>query len=471
MTFWAVNREEHATWHPGVDPDYLDRRKRGVKLLSQIKRESKRSLPSVNLQMPLNRLNFTNIGERVDLAIESGCDSVTFGFFRDWGGQFENYCLLPEDGGALRKELLLAKRRFEAGGIKHNVDRYLARVELGSDAWRKVPCYAGWFQSYIKVDGSVMPCCPCSQVMGNLRERSFCGDLEWNRVPGIPPTERESATARSPPPALQLLELLSVAGQCPRASGVPLAQTHGEACGYGGAGMIAKLAQAASALATRRISFELDLIPLRFEALPLKKIVNWILTEGSVAFKPAKPWGFPTVLQIEPTSRCNLQCKVCPVAAGLDRPAGDMDLQMFRRIVDELGDYLLLMMFWDWGEPFLNPHSYEMIQIRAQRRHQSCLQHQRAPVRESRARAPGCGVRPGRAGVLGRRHHAGDLSALPRAGQARERSRRNPERGGREAPPRLGYSLGELPLHCHAAQRARNLPSGGFCSVGWGWMS
>lgn len=125
--------------------------------------------------------------------------------------------------------------------------------------------------------------------------------------------------------------------------------------------MIAKLAQAATALATRRISFDLDLIPLHFEALPLKKIANWILTEGSIAFKPANPWGFPTVLQVEPTSRCNLECKVCPVAAGLDRPAGDMDLRMFRRIVDELGGYLLLMMFWDWGEPFLNPHSYEMI--------------------------------------------------------------------------------------------------------------
>ena len=125
--------------------------------------------------------------------------------------------------------------------------------------------------------------------------------------------------------------------------------------------MISKVARAASALATRKISFDLDLIPLCSESVPLKKIVNWILTEGSVTFKPAQPWGFPTVLQVEPTSRCNLECKVCPVAGGLDRPAGNMDLRMFRRIVDELGDYLLLMMFWDWGEPFLNPDSCEMI--------------------------------------------------------------------------------------------------------------
>ena len=173
VTFWAVNREEHVKWHPGVDPAYLDRRIQGVRLLARITRESDRSLPGVNLQMPLSRFNLTNIGERVDLALQSGCDSVTFGFFRDWGGQFESYCLLPEDSDALRQGLSQAKRRFEAAGIKHNVDRYLARVELGADAWRKVPCYAGWFESYVKVDGTVTPCLPCSLVAGDLRERSF----------------------------------------------------------------------------------------------------------------------------------------------------------------------------------------------------------------------------------------------------------------------------------------------------------
>ncbi len=93
----------------------------------------------------------------------------------------------------------------------------------------------------------------------------------------------------------------------------------------------------------------------------MKKVANGILTEGSVSFKPTMPWGMPTVLQLRPTSRCNLHCRVCPVGMGLDRPTGDMDLPLFQRIIDELGEYLLLIMFWDWGEPFLNPHAYEMI--------------------------------------------------------------------------------------------------------------
>ena len=130
---------------------------------------------------------------------------------------------------------------------------------------------------------------------------------------------------------------------------------------FGEQTMIEKFLQAASVLARRKVSFELDLVPLHFTDLSLKKVTNWVLTESSVVFKPTKPWGFPTVLQIEPTSRCNLRCKICPVATGLGRPVGDMDPAMFERTVDELADYLLLLMFWDWGEPFLHSNAYRMI--------------------------------------------------------------------------------------------------------------
>lgn len=125
--------------------------------------------------------------------------------------------------------------------------------------------------------------------------------------------------------------------------------------------MIWNIYRSIAALATRRLAFEIDLIPLRFESLPRKKITNWLLTESSVAFKPTRPWGFPTILQVEPTTRCNLRCRICPVANGLGRSVGDMDLPRFRQLIDELGEYLLLIMFWDWGEPFLNPDAYAMI--------------------------------------------------------------------------------------------------------------
>jgi MoaA/NifB/PqqE/SkfB family radical SAM enzyme len=125
--------------------------------------------------------------------------------------------------------------------------------------------------------------------------------------------------------------------------------------------MLSQIRQAISALLTRRLKFDFDLIPIEFENLSFKKVINWLLTEGSVYFKPERPWGYPTLLQIEPTNRCNLRCVGCPVTIGLDRPLGGMAPQLFRSIIDEVREHLLMIVFWDWGEPFLNPQAYNMI--------------------------------------------------------------------------------------------------------------
>jgi MoaA/NifB/PqqE/SkfB family radical SAM enzyme len=125
--------------------------------------------------------------------------------------------------------------------------------------------------------------------------------------------------------------------------------------------LLGKTLSIVRALLTRRIPFDIDGVPVPVENLPLRKVVNWVLTETSVRVKPAKPWGMPTVLQLEPTSHCNLSCPVCPVTTGLNRQSGSMDYDLYRKIIDELKDHVLVLMFWDWGEPLLHPRGAEMI--------------------------------------------------------------------------------------------------------------
>jgi radical SAM protein with 4Fe4S-binding SPASM domain len=125
--------------------------------------------------------------------------------------------------------------------------------------------------------------------------------------------------------------------------------------------MILKTNRVFTALFTRKIQIECDGIPYHFHNVPLKKVKNWLLVESSLLFKPEKPWGWPTHLQVEPTNLCNLQCPLCPVTEGLNRPKGHMKLDLFQRFIDEVGDYVFLIILWDWGEPFLNPAVYEMI--------------------------------------------------------------------------------------------------------------
>jgi len=127
-----------------------------------------------------------------------------------------------------------------------------------------------------------------------------------------------------------------------------------------------RTARVVNALARRRIAFDVDLIPCGWDNVPFGKIWNCLRTESSVYAHPARPWGMPTILQIEPTSRCNLHCRVCPVGAGLGRDAGDMPPALFERIIDEVCDYALLILFWDWGEPFLHPDAFRMIRYARQ---------------------------------------------------------------------------------------------------------
>ncbi len=114
-----------------------------------------------------------------------------------------------------------------------------------------------------------------------------------------------------------------------------------------------------------RIDF--DGIPHYFRKVPLKKILNWICVETSLFTKPEIPWGWPTHVMIEPSSYCNLRCPPCPVTKGLQRPKGYMDFHLFKRVIDEIGDYLFFVLLWDWGEPFLNPFIFDMIEYANQK--------------------------------------------------------------------------------------------------------
>jgi len=128
-----------------------------------------------------------------------------------------------------------------------------------------------------------------------------------------------------------------------------------------------KLAVAVKALLTRKLTIECDRLQHNYQDVPLGKILNWLLVESSVLFKPEKPWGLPTHLLVESSSYCNLRCTSCPVTIGLERPSGHMRLELFQKLIDEVGDYVFLILLWDWGEPFLNPHVYDMIAYAKQR--------------------------------------------------------------------------------------------------------
>lgn len=66
--------------------------------------------------------------------------------------------------------------------------------------------------------------------------------------------------------------------------------------------------------------------------------------------------GFPLILTIDARNTCNLRCPHCMTGAGKrGRGAGGFPPALFERLLDELGDHLLMVEFGNWGEPLLEP--------------------------------------------------------------------------------------------------------------------
>ncbi len=70
----------------------------------------------------------------------------------------------------------------------------------------------------------------------------------------------------------------------------------------------------------------------------------------------------PYSLTIEPTNICNLHCPECPSGAGkLTRPKGQMDIALFKKIIDENKKSLISLILHFQGEPLLNDKTAEFV--------------------------------------------------------------------------------------------------------------
>ncbi|KAA3615533.1 MAG: radical SAM protein [Calditrichaeota bacterium] len=76
----------------------------------------------------------------------------------------------------------------------------------------------------------------------------------------------------------------------------------------------------------------------------------------STTKREAISFGIPPVLQIEPTNSCNLKCPLCDSGNGaMKRKKGNFDLHLFKKILDEIGKKVWLILFYHQGEPFISP--------------------------------------------------------------------------------------------------------------------
>lgn len=181
VTLWSGCGEGYEQQYPGTDPDNFKKVVDGLKLVHTLKSEQKKKFPLVTLHHPINRHNFQNIDAIVNLALEAGCNAISFSPFLSANVTLDSYLLSPGQEKSLFIYLRRLEKRIKSLPLAHNIGRVLLRYKSGRIPGHLSPCYIGWIHTRVKVDGTVIPCGFCDISMGNLRERSF--RKIWNDSP------------------------------------------------------------------------------------------------------------------------------------------------------------------------------------------------------------------------------------------------------------------------------------------------
>jgi radical SAM protein with 4Fe4S-binding SPASM domain len=73
-------------------------------------------------------------------------------------------------------------------------------------------------------------------------------------------------------------------------------------------------------------------------------------------------WGYPIWTILEPTNRCNLNCPSCLTGSGSRNDAGGyIDLEKYKKVVDEIAPYGMGVLLYFRGEPLIHPQFNDLV--------------------------------------------------------------------------------------------------------------
>jgi MoaA/NifB/PqqE/SkfB family radical SAM enzyme len=127
-----------------------------------------------------------------------------------------------------------------------------------------------------------------------------------------------------------------------------------------------------SILARGRYPFVYDQMDIDMKEMEWKKRWNLFKSGANLIHRRLSPWCMPLHMQFELANYCNLKCPVCPTGTNaIERKKQYMDVELFQRLIDEVGPYLLTASLWAWGEPLLHPQIEDI--LRAVRKHRIAI--------------------------------------------------------------------------------------------------
>ncbi len=110
-----------------------------------------------------------------------------------------------------------------------------------------------------------------------------------------------------------------------------------------------------------------------WQYLNISKVFNILLAKYEEFAGVSKLRAKPYFIKIEPTNKCNLNCKGCLHAKGRTElyekfGYGDMNFGLFKKIIDELEKTLVKVSLYGEGEPLIHSQISEMVKYLSDRR-------------------------------------------------------------------------------------------------------
>ncbi len=177
VTTMAGTSEMYAKTHPGSQAAVFDAIQDNLCYLAHQKEKLGVKKPVVNLFFIAVSQNHDGIFDFVEFAKRVQADKVSFRPVDDIHDPgLTRVVPTRQEASEIMAGMPEAKRRLETLGIGDNInffvrsfDRQINTLQL----YRQIPCYYGWIQPRVEVDGNVYPCCRCFGSMGNVNESAF----------------------------------------------------------------------------------------------------------------------------------------------------------------------------------------------------------------------------------------------------------------------------------------------------------
>jgi radical SAM protein with 4Fe4S-binding SPASM domain len=112
-----------------------------------------------------------------------------------------------------------------------------------------------------------------------------------------------------------------------------------------------------------RMRFDFDGIPQEATGLSWKRRWNLLRVGLDTARGATRLRGLPPIIQVEPTNACNLRCPLCPTGSDtLVRSRANLPLETFVGMLDEIGDTLVAVYLFCFGEPLIHRDFVHMVE-------------------------------------------------------------------------------------------------------------